>query len=92
MATVRRGRLRTADQASRALEQAASRNLQESSEILRANITRYRRVLSAGSGDVGEKRIVKKMLADAEAMLGAAKSRRWSCLRFSEIRTVTYGT
>ena len=50
-------------------QRAEALDRQEAHEILRANIARYRRMLSAGFADEGQKRIVEEMLADAERML-----------------------
>jgi len=65
--------------AARALElaqRAESLELQETPEILRMNIARYQRMLSAGLADQSAKRIVEEMLADAKAKLAIMKGTR----------------
>jgi len=65
--------------AARALElaqRAEALDLQETPEILRMNIARYRSMLKAGLADEEQKRIVEEMLADAERMLATAKVTR----------------
>ena len=65
--------------AARALElaqRAETLELQETPEILRANIARYRRMLSAGLADDIQKGVVEELLADAEATLATVKGPR----------------
>jgi hypothetical protein len=62
--------------AARALELSeraeAIANSAEDPEIIRANIARYRTMLSAGISDASQKKIVEEMLADAETQLRRA--------------------